>query len=462
MKRLPKVCVIGAGSSGLPVVKALYDRGIPVDCFEKSDRVGGNWVFKNKNGTSSAYRSLHINTSRLRMEFADFPMPEDYPDFAHHSLVAAYFESYVEHFGFRHKIHFETGVRHASRQEDGLWRVELDTGAAAFYDALVVANGHHWDPALPEPGFPGRFDGLAFHSHDYIDPTEPHDLYNKRVVVLGMGNSAMDIACELSNRGIAERVFLSARRGAHVVPHYWFGKPVDQVAALPSWLPFRMKERILERLYRLMVGGVESYGLPKPSHSLLSAHPTISSELLPKIGRGDIVPVPTIETLLGDRVRFVDGRTETVDVIIYCTGYKVSFPFFDSGFISAPGNDLPLYFRTFKPDIPNLCFVGLLQPLGAIMPIAEMQAKWIGDYLLGRYALPLPAEMRAHMAQERRRMFQRYVVSPRHTMQVDFDAYLSACAGERRAGCKRAVKQGEMLPIEPCAHKVTILKEVAA
>src|SRR6476469_4461658 len=98
-RKLPTACVIGDGSSG-----------IPFECFEKSDKVGGNWVFGNKNKMSSAYRSLHINTSRDRMEYADFPMPHDYPDFPHHTQIARYFDAYVDHFGLRDKITFETGV----------------------------------------------------------------------------------------------------------------------------------------------------------------------------------------------------------------------------------------------------------------------------------------------------------------------------------------------------------------
>src|SRR5947208_15470341 len=117
-RTLPTACVIGAGSSGIAAAKKLHDAGIPFDCFEKSDRVGGNWVFGNKNGMSSAYRSLHINTSRDRMEYADFPMPRDYPDFPHHQQIAAYFDSYVDHFGLREAIEFEAGVEHAERRAD--------------------------------------------------------------------------------------------------------------------------------------------------------------------------------------------------------------------------------------------------------------------------------------------------------------------------------------------------------
>src|SRR5215211_4600613 len=145
------VCVIGAGSSGIAAAKALHERGIAFDCFEASDRVGGNWVFKNPNGMSSSYRSLHINTSRERMEFSDFPMPATYPDFPHHTHIAAYFDDYV---GIRDGITFRTLVTRAERRADGRWDVATDPGGTRTYDALVVANGHHWDPRWPEPVFP--------------------------------------------------------------------------------------------------------------------------------------------------------------------------------------------------------------------------------------------------------------------------------------------------------------------
>ena len=135
--KLPRACVIGAGSSGIAAAKKLRDAGIDPDVFEKSDRVGGNWVYKNRNGMSSAYRSLHINTSRDRMEYADYPMPDSYPDFPHHSQIAAYFESYVDHFGVREAIEFETGVEHAARRSDGVWEVATDDASTAMSIALL-------------------------------------------------------------------------------------------------------------------------------------------------------------------------------------------------------------------------------------------------------------------------------------------------------------------------------------
>src|SRR5215218_9791940 len=185
MSTLPTVCVIGAGSSGIAAVKALAERGFDVTAYEKSDRVGGNWVFGNRNGMSSAYRSLHINTSRERMEFSDFPMPASYPDFPHHTHIARYFDAYVDHFGFRDRISFRTVVESARREADGTWRIALDTGEDRTYDALMVANGHHWDPRWPEPAFPGSeaFAGVQLHSHHYTGE-DPAFFRDKRVVVL--------------------------------------------------------------------------------------------------------------------------------------------------------------------------------------------------------------------------------------------------------------------------------------
>lgn len=429
---LPNACIIGSGSSGIAAAKALKDRGIAFDCFERSDRVGGNWAFGSKGGTAAAYRNLHINTSRERMQYADFPMPASYPDFPHHSQIAAYFDAYVDRFGLRDSISFETLVRRAARTADGTWDVTLGDGTHRLYDMLVVANGHHWDPLWPEPRFPGRFDGLEMHAHAFVDAKRFDDA---RVVVVGMGNSAMDIAVETSYA--AKRVFLAARRGAHVIPKYLFGRPLDQIAT-DARIPFRVKQLLSELTLRLAVGKMERYGLPEPDHRLLEAHPTISNEALSRLAHGAIVPKPNVAELLGDRVRFADGSVEAADAIVYCTGYRITFPFFDPGFFSARDNEVRLFRNVFAPGLDNLAFVGLVQPLGAIMPIAEAQSRWIGDYLTGRYALPAAAAMEADIERTIGRMKRRYVASKRHTIQVDFDVYLHDLRAEIRAGARRA------------------------
>jgi cation diffusion facilitator CzcD-associated flavoprotein CzcO len=453
MTDLPIACVIGAGSSGIAAAKALHERGIPFDCYEKSDRVGGNWVFKNKNGVSSAYGSLHINTSRERMEYSDYPMPRTYPDFPHHTQIAAYFDDYVEHFGFRDKIVFETGVERAMRDPDtGVWTVTLDTGESRRYDAVLVANGHHWDPRWPEPLYPGTFDGVQMHSHYYIENSGFRD---KNVLIVGIGNSAMDIATEASF--VARKTFLSSRRGAYILPKYLFGRPLDQIGvnALTPVLPFAFRRSILMAMYRIGVGRVQDYGLPDPDHKLGEAHPTISADFLNRIAHGEMTWKPNVASLDGGRVRFEDGTTEDVDVIVWCTGYKVTFPFFDGDFISAPDNDLPLYRRVFKPGVDNVFFIALLQPLGATMPLAEAQGRWVASYLRGEYHLPPRAQVEADIRREREKMFKRYVASKRHTMQVDFDNYLYQLRKELKAGAARAQAAGFRLPVPARAQAAT-------
>ena len=132
------------------------------------------------------------------------------------------------------------------------------------------------------------------------------------------------------------------------------------------------------------------YGLPKPDHRIGEAHPTISADFLNRIAHGELDLEAEHRRARGRRVRFQDGTVEDVDVIVWCTGYKVTFPFFDEDFISAPDNDLPLFRRVFKPGIDNLAFIALLQPLGAIMPLAEAQGRWIARYLRGEYRAAAP------------------------------------------------------------------------
>ncbi len=452
MPALPTVAIIGAGSSGIAAAKALHERGIEVDCFEASDRVGGNWVFDNANGMSAAYRDLHINTSRDRMQYSDFPMGRELPDFPHHTQIAAYFDAYVDHFGFRDRIRFETVVRRAELRDNALWELTDQHDVTRAYDMLLVANGHHWDPRWPEPAFPGSdtFAGTQIHAHDYRDNSF---LEGRDVVVLGMGNSAMDIAVESSQ--VARTTHLAARRGAWIIPKYLFGRPTDQIVTshrTPVWLASFVFERVL----RLHTGAPERFGLPKPDHALSATHPTISGRILDRIAHGAISPRANIARLGPDWVQFADGTRTHADVVIYCTGYRISFPFFDERFFSAPDNRVELFERIFDPRHPNLAFIALLQPLGATMPLAEAQGRLLADYLRGEYVLPTPEQMRAAIRRDGVATRKRYVASPRHTIQVDFDRYRHGLQRERRRGAQRARDAGFVLPVTARASDATV------
>ena len=428
-----KVCIIGAGSSGLTACQVLAARGIAFDCFEKGSEIGGNWRYENDNGTSSAYRSLHINSARKLMSYEAFPMPEDYPDYPSHWQVARYFDDYAERFGLRERIAFNTEVVSAEPVE-GEWEVTVegpDGRRTERYRAVLVANGHHWQPRWPEPAFPGveDYEGEQLHVHHY---REPDVLVGKRVLVLGIGNSAVDVAVESSR--IAEKTFLAMRRGAWVLPKFLGGKPIDEAAPpIASYLPIPVQRFFFNRMLKTAVGQMTDYGLPEPDHRLLEAHPTVSSELLPRIGHGDIAVKPNIDRFAGGRtVRFADGSEEQVDLVVYCTGYRIEFPFLDQRVFAARDNRMPLYRRVVSVESPGLYFVGFIQPLGPIMPLAEAQAEWVAELLAGEAALPPAPQMREEIAEYDRWLKKRFVASKRHTIEVDFHPYLREIKRERK------------------------------
>lgn len=442
---LPRACIIGAGCSGITTAKRLHDHGIPYDCFEESDDVGGNWYYRNPNGRSACYESLHIDTSTTRLQFAEYPAPADWPDFPHHTLIHQYFRDYVDHFGLRETVIFNTRVDSAVRTEAGTWRVALSTGDVRDYDVLIVANGHHWDPRIPE--YPGEFTGIRLHSHDYRSPFDPIDMRGKNIVVVGMGNSGMDLASELSHRWIANNLWLSARRGVWVLSKYRGGKPADKLM-MPPWMPRKLALRIARKKIKESIGAMEDYGLPKPDHEPLGAHPSVSADLLVKAGSGDLTCVPEIKAFEGDKVRFIDDTAVDADVVIFATGYNMKFPFFEDPDLRPDKNHrFPLFKRMMKPGIGNLFFMGLAQSSPTIVNLAEQQSRLVAAYLTGDYALPSAERMREIIIADDNASLAQYYRVPRHTIQIDFARYVRDLNRELAAGAKRAAKLGNPLPV---------------
>ena len=433
----PTTCIIGAGCSGFTMAKRLKDHGLPYDCFEMSDDIGGNWYYGNPNGMSSCYQSLHIDTSKWRLAFEDHPVPSDWPDFPHHSQILDYFRSYVDEFGLRDTITFHTAVTNCERLDDGRWAVSLSTGETREYDNLVVANGHHWDARIPE--YPGTFDGYQVHSHHYRDPFQPYDFRGKQVLVVGAGNSAMDISSELSQRPIAERLVVSMRHGVWVLPKYFDGKPADK-NVLPSWMPAKIGRKLARAKIKKTIGKMENYGLPKPDHEPLDAHPSVSGEFLTRVGCGDITPKGAMERLDGDGVVFADGSRERFDAIVWATGYNVTFPFLQQPDLRPDDNRFPLYKRMVKPGWENLFFLGLAQPLPTLVNFAEQQSKLVAEAIEGTYAFPSEPEMVEVIEADEREHLGHFYDSPRHRMQVDFATYVKDLMNEIDAGRTRATQ----------------------
>lgn len=419
---MKQVCIIGAGSSGITAVKALKEKGVSFDCFEKGSNIGGVWRFNNDNGLSSAYRSLHINTNRVVMAYSDFPMPDDYPMFPHHSDIIEYFENYVEHFKLYEHITFNTSVTDVIRNLDGSYKVLLDNRQSFDYRYVIVANGHHWNPRFPTPAFKGKFSGEILHSHHY---RESEQLQNKDVLVVGIGNSAVDIACEAA-RLHTGKVVISTRSGAYITPNWIWSMPFDNLAnPLTAKLPLWLQRFLLNTTLWLARGKQEDYGVPKPNRPVLSEHPTLSQDLLNLSGRGLIKFKPNIKEFREKTVIFEDGTEQDFDMIIYATGYKVTFPFLKHypEFDIEETNDIRLYKKVIHPDYKNLFFLALIQPLGAIMPLAEIQSKWIAKIIKGESKLPSKEAMQQSIEEDKQKLAQRYKQTPRHTLQVDFFTY---------------------------------------
>lgn len=382
------VCVIGAGPSGLTAAKNCLEAGLQVTVFEKNDKVGGNWVFNAKTGHSSVYENTHTISSKTWSEYEDFPMPEDYPDYPNHQQLQAYFESYALHFGAMEQIQFDTTVDHIMRNDDGLWDVRFtgpdgETRVTTFTH-LMVANGHHWNPKYPE--YPGQFDGAFMHSHDFKGVDD--SWRGKNVLVIGAGNSGCDVAVEASR--LAATVGLSMRSPQWFLPKFMFGLPSDVLGSRTPWLPGKLRQLIFTVLLKLLQGDyVEKYGLPRPKRPVLSQHPSVNSDLLDFIRHGRVKPRPAIKTLQGHAVEFADGRTEAYDIIVACTGFRISFPFFDASFIDFErATRVPLYRKMMHADYRNLYFIGLFQPLGCIWPLADYQAKLACREITGHYHRP--------------------------------------------------------------------------
>ncbi len=436
-----RVAVIGAGPSGIAACRVLQERGIHFDCFEKGSGIGGLWRYENDNAMASAYSCLHMNTSRETAQYESRAMPDYYPDFPHHTQVLAYLEDYVGHFGLRDGIRFRSEVIGVRPVENG-WDVEWrDIGGGTqgeHYAAVLVASGHHWDPRLPDPPLPGSFAGSEIHSHFY---RTPEGFSDKNVLVLGLGDSAMDIACDTSRT--SRTTFISARRGAWIVPKHLGGVPIDQVGRkLQSRVPiarelasgplFSLGSTLFARKIRAIQGRPEDHGLPRPDPKLTRAHIAASSEIMGRIGQGRVRAKPWISRMDGEQVHFVDGSSETIDAIIYCTGYRIALPFLTPEIIDPSGEEIPLYQRVVHTDRPGLYFIGLVDLAGPVNPLSEQQAEWVADLIEGKAQLPPAAQMKKVIAREYRRRRKRFGATGPRAIHVDFFPYLKALERERK------------------------------
>ncbi|GBL85918.1 Dimethylaniline monooxygenase [N-oxide-forming] 5 [Araneus ventricosus] len=428
------VAVIGAGSSGLAAIKACKEEGIDVICFEKTNLIGGLWHYDgDKSEAVTVMKSTVINTHKEMSAFSDFPPPSHFPNYMHNLQIQQYFHMYAKNFGLLTHIHYNHEVVSVSKSSDynetGQWKIVFkilpeEKEFEKIFDGVMLCNGHHARPRIPQLPGQNHFLGSMIHSQSLKVPDAFKDL---NVLVIGVGNSGVDSAIELSN--VAKQVYLSTRRGAWIFTRSGpYGLPYDIILGnrifsfLYQLLGWRIVSWMLENFFLENKFDHSFYGL-KPKHHVLSQHPTINDCLPSRILSGRINIKGDIETFSKNGVTF---RGETfvtpIDAVIFATGYNIQFPFIKESILNSTNNKVELYKLTFPPDLkhPTLAVIGLIQPFGAIFPIAEAQSRWFAQLMNKKITLPGNKVMKNEIHRRRKAMEERYVASTRHTIQVDF------------------------------------------
>ena len=360
-----KLLIIGAGPVGLAMANALRQHSIFYEQVDAKDGLGGNWH-------SGLYQGVHLNSSKRSTAFAGYPMPDDYPLFPSAQQTKVYLEDYAAAHGIASNIRFSTRVTQAIPLEDDNWQVQFSDGTQAIYKGLVICNGHHWHPHMPE--LPSSFAGQLFHSKDYV---ELKQLAGKRVLVIGAGNSACDIVCDAARVGKTADICM--RRGYWFMPRLAFGRPLHD---LPIWhLPVTLQRLILRTIIWVTIGDYRKYGLEKPDHRLFDRHTMFGAEMIDLISKGRINPRRSILNVSGHTITFSDGAKADYDVIVAATGFKISFPFLPEGIVPVKNNALQVYGHAFPVGIKNLYLVGGNQPRAGfgylLTPLADLYARVI-------------------------------------------------------------------------------------
>ncbi|MEL6343795.1 MAG: FAD-dependent oxidoreductase [Myxococcota bacterium] len=390
-----RVAVIGAGVAGLTTARALLREGFEVTVFEKTAHIGGVWVYR-ADEAGGVHARTFCTSSKQMTQFSDFPMPDSYPDFPTHAQVRAYLEAYARDSGLHHRIRFGCAlVGMAQHGAAPRWRLQIRSGdhiESLVFDAVCVCTGNFARPHRPE--IPGQesFQGEQLHSNRYKH-SAPFE--GKRVVVVGCGETAFDIAAEVSH--VAAQTWLSVRRGVWLMPRYFFGAPLDHLGCrlLFSVIPRRLELEVGSLLGRLASGDHRQFGL-HPGFSMHQRQVVKSWSILPRLANGSVLVRPDLKRLTPYGAQFRDGSAEDADTVIFATGFRPALPRIDAT-LTADGIG-GLYRYILHPQTPSVAWIGFTRVWAAsIFPIMEMQGRWAASVFAGRHALPSVARMQAQV-----------------------------------------------------------------
>ncbi len=375
---LPTTCVVGAGPAGLAAARSFLAHGLPVEVFERHNAIGGLWDPTNE-GTA-IYESAHFISSKTMSGFPEFPMPDRFPDYPSHGQILEYLRSYAETFDLHRVITTGCGVTSADWNL-GRWQVKLADGRERSFDHLICANGTQWHPEMPE--YPGEFNGEMIHS---VEHWSADRFRGKRVLVIGAGNSGVDIACDAATA--ADFAAISMRRGYHIIPKHILGQPADVFGATGPDLPPRVTQAVFGKLLRLLVGDLTRLGLAKPDHKLFETHPILNSEILHYLSHGDLVVRRDVERFDGATVHFVDGTSDEFDLIVLATGYRIEVPYLDNSHFEWHHNRPQLYLNAFHRSNPQLHAIGFAEGDGGAYTAFELTADSIAGLIRMLHSQP--------------------------------------------------------------------------
>jgi len=415
-----RYCIIGAGASGLAAAKTFVERGIAFDCLEREQDIGGLWNIATPSGI--VYETTHLVSSISSTGFDDLPMlDEDYPEYPSHERVLGYFREFVRTFGLAPHIELGKAVARVAPHGDGQWEVTI-TGEQEprLYRGVVLASGHHDAPRMP--AYLGTFSGEILHSRAYKTPKQLRD---RRVLVVGCGNSAADIVVDAVGGG--SQVFLSIRRGYWFVPKFLLGFPTGDVLSYAEMapLPRPVKRWIFQGALWLLQGPPSRYRMPDPDYAIDQAHPTMTDEIPRLVAHGQLGVKPEIASYDGGRVVFKDGTAETIDTIVFATGYRPVIPFIDESLLFAPDGRPRLHLNVVHPEHEGLFAAGLVQANGSMWRLADYQGQLIANLIVAGSHAPERARRLRKMLASRHggARLRSFVASDRHRLEVNYYDY---------------------------------------
>jgi len=395
------VIIIGGGWAGLFTLKHCLEEGLSCMLLEKSCDYGGVWNIQN---SPSVYPNTYSVTSKHYLSISDFPIPDDYPEFPHHSLVYKYMRSYVEHFELEKFISLDSNVEKIEKGKE--WTVTYyKNGIIQTIQGKKIAlcTGQN-SRCIQMPSIDyKKFEGKVIHANEYNEGFRQDYCVHKKVLIYGGADTSADIADELTNNMYSKdektTVILSFKKGR------WIQRRNSGVSATDMFYC-----RTLNTLFKLLDKKmlVDTFFTPElefwwgkggsgvkewqPKAGYLNSYYVKSANIVNKVSLGEIIPKGNIDSIHSHSVTFVDGTEEKVDTIIFATGYAGMNCMYE---IPENIKNGEYYRHIFLIEDPSVVKVGFIRPyLTSIPMLIEMQSRYVAKVFSKKVKLPSQLRMK--------------------------------------------------------------------